>query len=53
MFPIRDGPALKDKLVLFIQSKPGTEADTSVSDAPATEQEIPPLLQANDIYSNR
>ena len=49
----RAGPTLKDKLVKFIQNKLRTEADTPVSDAPTTEQEIPPSQEANGICSNR
>ena len=49
----RDGPVLKDKLVKFIKNKLGTEADTPVSDAPTTEQEIPLLQEGNGICSNR
>ena len=52
-FQGRDGPSLKDKLVKFIQNKQGTEADTPVSDASTTEQEIPPSQEANGICSNR
>ena len=52
-FQGRDGPALKDKLVKFIQNKLGTEADTPVSDGPTVEQEIPPSQEANGICSNR
>ncbi|CAH3195731.1 unnamed protein product, partial [Porites evermanni] len=52
-FQGRDGPSLKDKLVKFIQNKQGTEADTPVSYASTTEQEIPPSQEANGICSNR